>query len=329
MHEIAFILSGEDLKLAEKELKSVLNSLEIEYREIENKGQILVLSLDEFFCPYITYRCSMTKLSIKLIYKGKINDVFKEKFETLSKDDFYYVDIHSFDRKYKPYVSEIKIKIAKHLYDLGFKLSVKNPTLKLIGYIKDEILYFGLLISKINSKSFELRRPSKRPFFRSSSMMPKLARCLVNLSEVKDNKTLVDPFCGSGGFLIEASYFVNYSIGIDIDDKMVKGALINLKHFKIYNADLIRADSEKIPLRMIEYIATDMPYGIAASLKGRSISSLLNNFLSSLENFKHVKISLATTESEIKNKNFTVDFKHSQKVRGKLFRYVYVLKNIR
>lgn len=329
MHEIAFILSGEDLKLAERELKSVLISSGIEFKEVIKKRQLVVLILDEFFCPYITFRCAMVKLALKIIYRGKIEDFFQKKnFEGLNTEESYYVDIHSFETKYKNLVPQIRFKIVSYLNSLGFNMSVKNPTATLYGYIINEDLYLGILISRINNKAFESRRPSKRPFFHSSSMMPKLARCLVNLSEVEINKTIVDPFCGSGGFLIEASFFTENCIGIDIDRKMVKGALKNLKHFSVYNADLIQADAEKIPLRKIEYIATDMPYGIAASLKGRNESSLLNEFLKCVESFKGLKISLATTEKRIDNECFKVDFNHVQKVRGKLFRYIYVLKNI-
>lgn len=51
---------------------------------------------------------------------------------------------------------------------------------------------------------------------------PKIARALVNLSGVKDKELFLDPFCGTGGILIEACMVGARIIGADVQDKMVK-----------------------------------------------------------------------------------------------------------
>ncbi len=324
--EIAIILNGENLILAEKELKSCLSSLNLEYEDIYKNRQILIIRLDKFFVDYLFWRCSMLKYAIELIYRGNLQDFFKKpELKNLRLDAIYYLDLHSFDNKYKPLINSIRNEILSILSSKDIKLSVKNATKILKCLILDDNLYLGVLIANINNKQYEIRRPSKRPFFHSSSMMPKLARCIVNLSQVEINNFLLDPFCGSGGFLIEASYFVDYCVGVDIDRKMVRGALKNIKFFNKYNVDLVQADAENIPLRKIDYVATDMPYGIASSVKGREKSSLFYNFLRNLEIYDIKKLSIATTE-ENKNKNFKVEFFYRQKVKGNLYRNIYVLK---
>ncbi len=45
-------------------------------------------------------------------------------------------------------------------------------------------------------------------------MSPKLARCMVNLTGVKENDLVLDPFCGTGGILIEAGIMGARVIGV-------------------------------------------------------------------------------------------------------------------
>ena len=61
-------------------------------------------------------------------------------------------------------------------------------------------------------------------------MSPKLARCMANLARVKEGDTVLDPFCGTGGILIEAGLIGCKVIGCDIDWKMKKGTATNLEY---------------------------------------------------------------------------------------------------
>ena len=119
---------------------------------------------------------------------------------------------------------------------------------------------------KLDKKHFEDIKPHKRPFFYPGSMSPKLARCMVNLSRVKKGDLLLDPFCGTGGILIEAGLIGCKVVGSDIYWKMKNGTAINLefcgiKDYKTFNLDVRE-------LKMYEKVAsvvTDPPYRISTS----------------------------------------------------------------
>ena len=50
-----------------------------------------------------------------------------------------------------------------------------------------------------------IRRPRARPFFHPAAIFPKLSRALVNLSRVGAGEVFLDPFCGTGSLLLEAT----------------------------------------------------------------------------------------------------------------------------
>jgi tRNA (guanine10-N2)-dimethyltransferase len=142
----------------------------------------------------------------------------------------------------------------------------------------------GLRIIKISKKHFFEKKPHKRPFFYPGSMSPKLARCMVNLTRIKSNDRLLDPFCGTGGILIEAGIIGARVVGSDIDPKMVKGTIENLKHCEINDYEIFEADARKLKLAyQVDGIATDPPYGISASTRGSDSSELYEEALYSFE----------------------------------------------
>ena len=77
--------------------------------------------------------------------------------------------------------------------------------------------------TEIDRTCFEERKVQHRPFFSPISLHPKLARVLVNISAIKRDETLLDPFCGTGGILIEAGLIGAKVIGSDIEEKMIEG----------------------------------------------------------------------------------------------------------
>lgn len=115
-----------------------------------------------------------------------------------------------------------------------------------------------------------------RPGFHPTSLSPKLARALVNLSRVKKGQVLLDPFCGTGGILIESAIVGCNTVGSDIDKDMLVKAGQNLRHFSL-KARLFNEDALKIRVK-VAAIVTDPPYG-RSSFKTKKISSLYSSFL--------------------------------------------------
>ena len=74
---------------------------------------------------------------------------------------------------------------------------------------------------------------------------------MINLSQVRDNEILLDPFCGTGTILQEALLKNIDVIGVDVDDEMVNNCKANLKWLvKRYNIKnkwkIIRGDSSEL-----------------------------------------------------------------------------------
>ena len=154
--------------------------------------------------------------------------------------------------------------ILDNCNDIKVKLREPNSLVRMVASKND--IYIAVEKFKLNKKHFVESKPHKRPFFYPGSMSPKLARCMVNLSRVTEGQLLLDPFCGTGGILIEAGLIGCKVIGSDIYWKMKNGAAINLDHFGITDYRTFNLDVRE--LKMYEKVAavvTDPPYGISTS----------------------------------------------------------------
>ena len=119
-------------------------------------------------------------------------------------------------------------------------------------------------------------------------MSPKLARCMVNLSRVKAGQLLLDPFCGTGGILIEAGLIGCKVMGSDIYWKMKNGAAINLDYFGITDYRTFNIDVRELKMyEKVSSVVTDPPYGISTStgdIEGNDIFKEF--FISAYNNMK-------------------------------------------
>jgi tRNA G10 N-methylase Trm11 len=128
---------------------------------------------------------------------------------------------------------------------------------------KENIKYFARVIGMSDYEEIE-KRDIKKPIRRGKlSISPRLAKIMINLSEVKEGETLVDPFCGIGAILQEALLQNMKVIGIDIDREAVSGAKKNLewKNFKEENYALFIGDSRKLNIHQSQGMATEPDLG--------------------------------------------------------------------
>ncbi|MFO7711161.1 MAG: DNA methyltransferase [Candidatus Woesearchaeota archaeon] len=112
------------------------------------------------------------------------------------------------------------------------------------------------LINK-NTEDFNARKPHNRPSTLPISLHPKLARCMVNLTGCRED-TIYDPFCGTGGLLIEAGLSGRRCSGSDIDPIMIRRCRENLNHYLV-PATLKAKDIMKTK-KKYRYIVADLPY---------------------------------------------------------------------
>ncbi|MHA1976073.1 MAG: DNA methyltransferase [Candidatus Hodarchaeales archaeon] len=170
----------------------------------------------------------------------------------------------------------------------GKKVDLNHPKELYRVIVSKNGLWFGLHIFESLRKIVRKRTARERPFFHPSSMNPILQRTLVNLAAIKEDQWLLDPFCGTGGALLEASRLGIRSVGIEIDRRIVWGAIRNLKSDDITQSltNLVFGDAKCLGFRFgtISGIVTDPPYGTAASTKGYDLSDLLMQFFLEAKN---------------------------------------------
>ena len=107
---------------------------------------------------------------------------------------------------------------------------------------------------------------------------------MVNLSRAKKGSTVLDPFCGTGGILIEAGIIGAKVIGTDIDEKMVRGTRKNLEYCNIKDYKIFQGDARYIKLHnKVDAIVTDPPYGISASTAGVDSKKIYEESLVSMQ----------------------------------------------
>jgi len=153
-------------------------------------------------------------------------------------------------------------------------VDLHNPKSEVRIIFSDHV-HIGRLLGSVDRSSFEKRKNRYMPYFYPASVHPKFARALVNLTKVGEGGRLLDPFCGTGAIVAEASLVGLRAIGTDLSEKMVEGSRKNLRHVGV-QAELKVCDVGEIAQTVgrVDGIATDPPYGKATSTKGERIPSL-------------------------------------------------------
>lgn len=154
-------------------------------------------------------------------------------------------------------VSERK-RYLKHIWDSipSPRVVMHNPMHHLVVLsIADEVV----IIERIwkNAGDFLSRRSHLRTDSQPISLHPRLARCLVNLSGCRHG-TILDPFTGTSGILIEALLTGRKAVGYDISTKMLAISEKNLAGMGSY---LLQERDFFSLQKRVPYIVTDVPYG--------------------------------------------------------------------
>lgn len=156
----------------------------------------------------------------------------------------------------------------------GRRVSFKDPAFR-VRAVHGSTWYLTVVIYEKDRKSLEARRAPLRPFFSPIAIHPKYARYLVNTTETGPGDLILDPFCGTGGILLEAGIMGRRIIGNDFSLNMVKGARLNLKYFSLKNYAILNKDVADLDLdQKVDGIATDLPYGRNSNMKAESVKSL-------------------------------------------------------
>jgi len=291
--KLFFLLSGEHPTLPFSELKAVLEAEGFRYKIIGKLKQLMRVEADVESVKSIVHRTAMTRVcNTELMYCNAVAEEIFEKVRSAPLEDFlkkgetFVVRVRRIGESSPQLVgSELEQKLGAVMLGRvkGAKVHLVNPDKTFFGVLTDNKFVLGLRLAEIFPKPFVERRPRKRPFFHPSAMPPKLARCMVNLTQPKADELVLDPFCGTASMLIEAGLIGCRVVGFDAQRRMVRGSLRNLVHYGVEPEGLAVADAQNLPIARVDCIVTDPPYGRSSTTMGRETGQIVKDFLSRVD----------------------------------------------
>jgi tRNA (guanine10-N2)-dimethyltransferase len=284
MGKFFFILSGEVENMPASECISILESNNIEHSIDIIDNRLILLESKTDPCQIISSQAALThSCNLYLTHCSPHREVI---LDTIRKINFnlFIKRSENFAVRIKrlgvPKDPNITLRLEREIgkvieQQTRIPVSLKNPKKLIQGIVTTRSFYLGVRSELVDRSQFELRRPPKRAFFHPSSMHPRLARTMVNLARGSPNKVFLDPFCGTGGLLLEADQIGCRVVGSELNHRILRGARKNLSKDNM----LLLADARAIPVIGVESIATDPPYGHSSSTMGTTVRKLVNSFL--------------------------------------------------
>jgi tRNA (guanine10-N2)-dimethyltransferase len=340
--EIVLIMSQEHTTLPKAEIIAVLNAENIPFLIKNEYTGVLILNIPDKFSESlktIGKRFSYTHELCRLLIETDKNHLNSEIEaypwkDIITKD--YAVRVKRMHKNDKFDTTKVEWEIGGIINDnvVGINVNLKDPSNFLRLIFLDEKILVTERMFKIEKKHFYNLKPHKRPFFYPGSMSPKLARCMVNLTGLKDGDLVLDPFCGTGGILIEAGIMGAKVVGVDIDEKMVEGTIKNLEYCGVSEYEIFKGDARDIKLlKRVNAIATDPPYGISASTGGEESQNLYSQAIVTMEELlaDDGKLCMATPHymdlsGLVKGTNFEIIEQHHIRMHKSLTRVISILK---
>ncbi len=166
--------------------------------------------------------------------------------------------------------TEISARVAASILRANpvLRVNLGVPKTVVLVVLSGDLVHLGILIAEVDRSRFRDRDVPRRPFKHPASMNPRLARAMVNLARVRRGDVVLDPFVGAGGIALEVMLVGGYLLGCDVDERMVAGAELNLRHYGYaegYRLWVCDATSLRLDLQ-VDAIVTDPPYGRSTAL---------------------------------------------------------------
>ena len=330
---IVFELSGEHPSLPISEVISCLEGERIGYDYVDTFGSFLIINLKNGMDQLgrVCQRLSLSHFVDIFLFssepskndllerakriKIKLSGTFRVRCENRSRERIDSLDLE---------------RSLGEIYARSNKVDLVKPDDEIRILLSRERWLVCRRFFEIDRRQFELRKANRRPFFLPISMHPRLARCMVNLSGVRKGEKLLDPFCGTGGILIEAGLIGAKVLGSDVQGWISEGCKRNLEHFGIDDYDIQNLDVGEIgSFGKVDAIVTDFPYGRASTTRKEPVEKLYRrSFLSISDVLKHgSKLVCAIPDMELAKMGCEfmdlVEI-HAFKVHGNLTRYICV-----
>ncbi len=330
-----FLLSGEHENLPLSELKAILEAEGYTYKVLDKLDQVARLEVDPECTDTLRKRAALTRLcGLELLNCEADTGNIVKKMRSASLDGVLR-EAESFEVRVKRVrnharkidVMTLERKLGELILSTNPSTTVKlrNPNKTFIGILTDSRFVFGLKVAEIPAKPFVERRPRKKPFFHPSAMQAKLARCMVNLAKPRTGELVLDPFCGTGSTLAEASLIGCRVLGLDIQHRMAIGTLKNLGHLKIKPEGMIIGDARSLPVTKVDCVVTDPPYGLSSTTLKRTTKQIVEDLLVAVHRIlnKGQRICMASPSTlKLGDMGKTLGYKHLES------HFVYVHRSL-
>jgi tRNA (guanine10-N2)-dimethyltransferase len=160
-------------------------------------------------------------------------------------------------------------------------------------------------------------------------MDPLDARWAANVAGAGADRRIVDPMCGTGGFLIEAGLVGSDVVGLDAQWKMTRGTRENLRAYLEGGFDVLRGDATALPIadESADGVVVDVPYGRQSKVATHSLSKLVRGALSEAARIapRAVVVADRSWEDAAEEAGWSVEERFERRVHGSLTRHVHVL----
>ena len=207
-------------------------------------------------------------------------------------------------------------------------VNLKEPDTVVRMHMSDRVHLF-LEERAVDRDLMETRKVGERPFFSPISLHPKYARALINLTGVKRGGTVLDPFCGTGGILIEAAEMGMKAVASDFDEEMIIGCQENMEFYNLELSDMEVIDIGDIPGRFsdIDAVATDPPYGRSTRTGGEDIGRIYRRAMDAIPAvLKDGARAGIVLPDEISCNGMDLESVYVQRVHGSLSRHYHVFR---
>lgn len=221
----------------------------------------------------------------------------------------------------------VERELGSILVDRGFSVDLDDPDHELRAVFSEGVCAVGWLAAE-SLRDFGSRKPTEKPFFQPGSMDPLLARAVANIAGAGPGATVFDPMCGTGGVLVEAGLVGSAVVGLDAQEKMVRGARRNLDHYLSGGFEVARGDATALPLRgdAVDGVVFDAPYGRQSKIEGE-LDALVSGALAEARRIapRAVVVADRSWTEAAERAGWTVEERFERRVHRSLTRHVLVL----
>lgn len=159
-------------------------------------------------------------------------------------------------------------------------VDLKSPQLEIRLLVSEEA-HVGAHLGEVDRAQYEARHPKHRPHFAPVSIHPRFARALVNMARVRAGDLVADPFCGTGGQLLEAGLVGARVVGGDLDPRMVEGTRHMLEQAGVRSVRVEARDVGELPElagEPVDVVISDPPYGRSSTTNHEAMDELYDRF---------------------------------------------------